>query len=90
MVLATRLTPNAQTTAESSVILDTACMQIIPEINVVRNVHQEEHYLKRIKMDPMGVTASAQTAVRVGWVDGALGGLGQSPDCGQWVGLAHL
>lgn len=70
MVLATRLTPNARTTAESSIILDAACTQIIPEINVVRNVHQEKHYLKRIKMDPMGATASAQTAVRVRWMDG--------------------
>lgn len=69
MVLATRLTPHAQTTAESNIIVDAACMQIISEINVVMNVHQEKHYLKWIKMGPMGVTASAPTAVGVRWME---------------------
>lgn len=59
MALATRLTPNARTTAESGVILDAARTQIIPEINVVRNVHQEKHYLKRIKMDLMGLSSDS-------------------------------
>lgn len=46
LVLALRVAANASTTAESSIILCAACMQIIPQINVVTKVHQEKHYVK--------------------------------------------